>query len=294
MIIVLKDADFSANNIGKVNVDEINEFTLAAIAASGNNDMTENQVYALNSFFKTIGAWDEGDNTIFKRMNCIMLPILSKDKAHAFINYTDNLVLKNSSGNDITPSSEKVIMRNHGVAATDFTVSVTGAKIQRVWTGEFSLMWLRTEKFTKDCPTDINTAIYVREQPSTNDLVYIYETRNSLNTGSQLGASGIKVSGDYVFTSFEDEVIGAQGITLRSAGDAYSIINGLGQSRNWSLNGTPFTPGDNSWFETRVFGMSKYNDVAAMGVVMFGKAMTNAEMDAVASAINGLRDAFLV
>lgn len=45
MIITLKQADFSANNIGKIEIEmeELSQFTLDAIAASGNDTMTTPQ-----------------------------------------------------------------------------------------------------------------------------------------------------------------------------------------------------------------------------------------------------------
>ena len=292
MIVVLKDADFSANNIEKVNVDAINEFTLAAITASGNDTMTDNQISALNAFFKTIGAWSTEENTIFSRMNVIYLPIIAKDVAHSMINYVDNTIPKTSGGVDVTPGGTAVI-RSHGLVATDFTTNSNSAKITRAWAGECSILWLRTEKFSSLSATNQNYSAWVREQPSNKVLCGVYETNipgSSASTLSLAGISGLS----YKATSYDADIIAAQGFSIREDNDAYLIYNGVATTETGVTFSNAITPVEGSWFETKGFGVNKINDAASIGVVMFGKALTNAEMDSVAAAINGLRDAFLV
>ena len=57
MILVLKNADFSAKNIGQVQVTvNLHAFTEAAIQASGNTSLTAEQKSALDSLFLSMGV----------------------------------------------------------------------------------------------------------------------------------------------------------------------------------------------------------------------------------------------
>lgn len=107
MIVVLKTADFSANNLGQIIVpEEINPFTYGAIAASGNT-FTNEQTQAINTFFKTIGAFD--DSGVFSKIDLLYLPMLAVDVTKALVNYKDNSV--------ITVSDTRYSLRNKGLAA---------------------------------------------------------------------------------------------------------------------------------------------------------------------------------
>lgn len=110
MVIVLKDADFSASNIGQIEIEvKIDEFTEAAITASGNASMTTSQQNALNSFFKTLGAFG-GNGTIWNKLTFLWLPVISGDLAHSLVNYKDNVV-------SATPNSTYWALNNNGIKA---------------------------------------------------------------------------------------------------------------------------------------------------------------------------------
>ena len=108
MILVLNGADFSENNLGQVEVTTIlDDFTKAAISASGNNSMTEIQKSALNTFFKKIGAFGSGSQ-IFSKMRYLYLPLIASDLSHSMVNYVNNDAA-------ISPSNTKFQLRNHGI-----------------------------------------------------------------------------------------------------------------------------------------------------------------------------------
>lgn len=88
MIIKLTGADFSANNIGKINIRELNQFTISAINASGNNAMTDSQKYGLDDFFFKIGAFGV-QSAVFSKMKMLYLPLISQDIAGARTNYAN-------------------------------------------------------------------------------------------------------------------------------------------------------------------------------------------------------------
>lgn len=112
MIIVLKGADFSTNNIGHIEVTQkLAPFTLAAIEASGNTSLKAEQKSALNTFFNNLGAF--GNTGLWTKIKVLMMPMLSLDLAHSMVDYTDNEV-------KVVPNStyyEQLQDGLHGIAA---------------------------------------------------------------------------------------------------------------------------------------------------------------------------------
>lgn len=98
MILVLKGADFSANNLGQVEITtELDAFTKAAIVASGNTSMTDVQKSALNTFFKKLGAF--GATGVWSKIHYAWMPIIGGSLDKAFLNYKSNEV-------NVVPKSE--------------------------------------------------------------------------------------------------------------------------------------------------------------------------------------------
>ena len=118
MIIVLKGADFSAKNIGHIEVTtKLFPFTLAAIEASGNTSLSGEQKSALNTFFDNLGAFD--NTGLWAKIKVLMMPMLSLDLAHSMVDYTDNEV-------KVVPNStyyEQVQDGLHGIATENNYVS---------------------------------------------------------------------------------------------------------------------------------------------------------------------------
>lgn len=126
MIIRLSRADFSANNIGKYEFPkELSKFTLNAIAASG-KVMTDEQKYALEDFFTSIGAID--NSGIWAKLDKVYIPFIGADVTKGLVNYkdnnldntlnADNLTLVNGGvkvkgSSDLTPSDANNIVDNY-------------------------------------------------------------------------------------------------------------------------------------------------------------------------------------
>lgn len=106
MIIRLSRADFSANNIGKYEFPkELSQFTLDAIAASG-KVMTDEQKYAMEDFFTSIGAID--NNGIWAKLDKVYIPFIGADVTKGLMNYkTNNL--------DNTLNADNLTLVNGGV-----------------------------------------------------------------------------------------------------------------------------------------------------------------------------------
>ena len=124
MIIVLKDANFANNNIGEVEVPRlINQFTLNAIAASGNT-FTEAQTAALDDFFEAVGAFGT-QSSIWSKLSKVYMPMLAGSLARAVVNYKDNNV-------DVVPSDYYKIV-NHGITRNGENTSTDKISFDDTW-----------------------------------------------------------------------------------------------------------------------------------------------------------------
>ena len=149
MIIKLNGADFSANNIGKIDFPiEISEFTKRAIIASGSK-MTTEQQNALEVFFRNVGAIGSGSE-LWGKLTKVYLPFLGVDVTKSFVNYKGNTV-------DATPLATDAEIVNGGfrIKGADGTTAISvpdSCKIDGVsidWR-DASVFVLNTEDFVFD------------------------------------------------------------------------------------------------------------------------------------------------
>lgn len=108
MILVIKNADFSANCIGKVELNRnLNPFTLAAIEASGNQSMTSEQKSALDTFFNKIGAFGN-ESEIWSKLDKVYIPFICSSLSKVCVNYKTN-------ESEYELSAERYTLRNKGI-----------------------------------------------------------------------------------------------------------------------------------------------------------------------------------
>lgn len=108
MIFIVKGADYSANNIGHIDIKrELNQFTLDAIVASGNESMSTAQKIALDNFFESVGAFGTRSE-VWSKLDRVYIPFLCNSLDKAVLNYKTNLV-------DRSLSAERYKMRNKGI-----------------------------------------------------------------------------------------------------------------------------------------------------------------------------------
>lgn len=153
MIIRLSRADFSANNIGKYEFPkELSQFTIDAIAASG-KVMTDEQKYAMEDFFTSIGAID--NNGIWAKLDKVYIPFIGADVTKGLMNYkTNNL--------DNTLNADNLTLVNGGVKvkgeADVTTADANNAVDNYVWNWDSkSVFMLNTEPLIIDGST---TSLY--------------------------------------------------------------------------------------------------------------------------------------
>lgn len=82
-------------------IETINPFTRAAIAASGNTQITEGQTWALNRFFSNLGAFN--NSALWRKIDALVLPMIcNKNLSTALTNYVGNVVVAAKSGDSFS------------------------------------------------------------------------------------------------------------------------------------------------------------------------------------------------
>lgn len=96
MIIVLSGADFSANNIGKIDLPvELDDTTKSILSMLTKYGATSMQAQHLNNFVLGLKS-----NGIYEKLTYLFLPIFAKELGEAFTNTIDG---DNESPSDVTP-----------------------------------------------------------------------------------------------------------------------------------------------------------------------------------------------
>lgn len=230
MIIRLSRADFSANNIGKYEFPkELSQFTLDAIAASG-KVMTDEQKYAMEDFFTSIGAID--NNGIWAKLDKVYIPFIGADVTKGLMNYknnnldntlnADNLTLVNGGvkvkgSSNLTPAdannvvdnyvwnweSKSVLMLNTEPLIID--ASISSVYQLSVYTGSVSNKW----QGFKIINTVNHVIKFVIDQSNTNligqpDYIQNYSlvTRPQLIGASSNGSNVICMLGNGITKTF--------------------------------------------------------------------------------------------
>lgn len=108
----------TVNNPDLPVLEEMQQFTLDAIAASGNNDMTDAQKWALNKFFISIGAPD--NSSIFAKTKGLFLPMICNDNiVKAMYDYKNSTLYSSNTGVSFDS--------NHGLTAdSNSTTNIFG------------------------------------------------------------------------------------------------------------------------------------------------------------------------
>ena len=284
MILKLSGADFSANNLGVVQVQQdLLPYTEAAILASGNAQMTEPQKSALDKLFRAMGA--DGSNNVMSKMRKIYLPILcGGDVTKAMINYADS-----SYPNDKVLDATKWTYRSHGIvglASSGNNITLTLS--QPLLTDNFSCFVLKTEKMEYGV-ADASHGIILRGKTSTSKFLGLTNPSNSSDHITSLGSYGLewypggwrKVN-DAVKTS-----------TINFGSDGCDVC-GIG---TWLATTHPSSYTDMSGESSQtlyVFGLASMNTAKAYGVAIIGEAVTLEQAKLITQRIDELYDAFNV
>lgn len=147
MLIVIRNADFSANNIGTISVPaELNDFTKAALAASNNNGLASDKKQALDTFFKEMGAFGSQSN-LWSKFDMVYLPFVVSGMEYSLMNYIDNTTV-------VTPNTSYFSKVNGGIKPiADFNDDAYKLKISSEYVFDYrnkSTLFLATENINTD------------------------------------------------------------------------------------------------------------------------------------------------
>lgn len=280
MIITLKGADFSADNIGQVELERtLNAYTLAAIEASGNTGMTDTQKFALDDLFIAMGV--DGSNNVMSKIRKLYIPMLATEVANALINYADNTFTK-----DATPNPANWELRNLGIAqkASGQNFSLT---LDNPLDGtNFTQIWLRTENMVSGV-NDSCISFILRGKTDTTKFLGLGDNSASGNNGIQWGSYGYQ-NFKYYLKSGEQRV--ATGCTIRSLSDT-SIKAFTTDVEKITLT---LSVGDMSGETSQTMYLLGLNDQRApkpYGLFLIGESITEAQFTNILSKIDALYSA---
>lgn len=115
--LIINGADFSGVSIGKVVLPrELSSKAIEWIEASGNNELTNTQKFAIDDFITAIGV--ETDNSVWSKLDKMFLPMLANDLGHSLIDYKNNYVAASPA------NINNLVYRNHGVAPSSNPVDI--------------------------------------------------------------------------------------------------------------------------------------------------------------------------
>lgn len=291
MIIKLNGADFSANNIGKIDFPiEISNFTKRAIEASGSTMDTNKQI-ALEIFFRSVGAIGSVSG-LWSKLTYVYLPFLGDNVTKAFVNYKDNSV-------DATPLVTDAELVNGGfrIKGADGTTGISipeSCKVSGVsidWR-DASVFVLNTEEFVFDESKIIsisnlhdltNGEFFMVNTPSTNTI--------TISASQYTDGDNAYITPSTAFAIYEG-VSNKQVIGFSSHdGDLNGVFYGGKTKRTASRNLDNATDVTGMLYTGSLTG--KVSGQYANGAIVIGKYMAIEEMVAFQTALTELAGNFI-
>ena len=284
MILVLKGADFSDNNLGQVEVSQdLLPYTEAAILASGNAQMTPPQKSALDNLFRTMEAGQVGG--VMSKMRKVYLPIIAGDVSKALTDYSTD-----SFNVDLVLNSANWKIQSHGLIGYTTGQPITLTLNNPLNTGNFSCFALRTEKMVTGA-ADSHQVMLLRGKTNTSNWLGL--RCDSMSSNNIVGSGSSGASKWYTGYSKEEDTISAVGVNMSGTTTfAISPRNG-GTSETFTPTNVIDMSGEASQI-LYVFGLGNMNMEKPYAVAMMGEALTEQQTRDIVSKINALYDAFNV
>lgn len=280
MIIKINGADFSQNNLGQVVViNELDPFTKAAIAASGNNSLTLQQKVMLNELFLKMGV--DGSNNVMSKIHRLYLPIIAGDVSHALINYKDIDFV-----NDKVLDSSHWILRNNGLVGIASGQEINLVESNPIMQNNFFELFLRTELVSLDV-NDTSYAMVLRGKTNTTQFLGLSQSSVSNDTTCSLSEYGA-IWGNW---SKKTDEIKASGV------NSASTYNDVLQRGVYTHEDIPKTTNVDMNGETSqtlyVLGINTTNTTKPYGVLMLGEALGSQDFLNIANAVDNLYSSFV-
>ena len=281
MIITLKGADFSANNIGQVNIERVlNPYTVAAIEASGNTSLTEAQKFALDDLFLAMGV--DGSNTVMSKMRKLYIPMIGGTVGDAFINYATNDFTK-----DVTPNSANWKMQNLGITKIDTSQPLTTSLSTPITQYNITALWLRTENMVSGTD-DTNDVFYIRGVTDTTKFMSEREGSATSNTKIEWQNSGYSTR-PFINKSVEQRI--TTGFCLRSSSDKEIYVYENGNIYPYAgLEATVDMAGESTQ-TLYLLGKGVVTNTKPMAFIMLGEGISHDDFLNVRAKVDALYDA---
>lgn len=278
MIIVLNEADFSANNLGQVEVEtDLMDFTKNAIIASGNDTMTGEQKSALDNLFKAMGV--DGSNDVMSKMVKVYIPMLANDVSKALVNYADEEFTV-----DLALNSANWKFQNRGLIGLASGQNITLTNNSVLNTNNYSCFVLRTAKMVTSV-ADSSYTLILRGKTTTSKFLGPSYNSASSNNIIQMNNYGAKWMPEKNKT---DDDISTNVFMYKDSTCRYRF------GKTWDIQSTPGTLTDMTG-ETQqtlyCFGLAGMNMAMPYGVAMIGEGMEFEVAQNIAEKIDNLANA---
>lgn len=300
MLIVIRDADFSANNIGTISVPvELNAFTKAALAASNNNGLASDKKQALDTFFKEMGAFGSQSN-LWSKFDMVYLPFVVSGMEYSLMNYIDNTTV-------VTPNTSYFSKVNGGIkpiANINKNSAANVLKVSKSYVFDYrnkSTIFLATEDvdITKSRYNGVVTqwtsgTSFKRWGPRNSGPSSDYHTMTATLT---IDNSWATIASDSSALYLESDLAkGVRGISCDGTTVYFMGANG-------TVKSTPVKSGSDTYASTAAGDLyfnsenykgdiGDYTIYAAQGALIMGTYLTSSEMQTVQTSLMKLYNAF--
>lgn len=256
--------------------ETMQQFTLDAIAASGNATMTDAQKLALNHFFYRIGAID--NNGIYAKLGGLFMPLICGDVlAKALVDYKGTNI---EGREDI--SSKNAKFQHHGIVKSDPSQSASTAnQIMRTnYAGSVTSLTVAA-MFTESFLADSSSTLSLIGFKDSTDAAFkqISAAQSSTIDYMQLLAKRATYSPKTAFS-------GAIGTIDGNIHSALFISDSPFESTGTTDSGSAPTSVN--------YVQICWNNVAPIGIYAYGSALSSSERDVFARAMKDLVAAFVV
>lgn len=303
MLIVIRDADFSANNIGTISVPEdLNAFTKAALAASNNNGLASDKKQALNTFFKEMGAFGSQSN-LWSKFDMVYLPFVVSGMEYSLMNYIDNTTV-------VTPNTSYFSKVNGGIkpiANIDASSEANVLKVSTNYVFDYrnkSVLLLATQ----DADTSKqyqNQGVVMQHSGGasfkkwgvrTTGASPNYNTIQPVTTIDNSFTVLENSTSDLDFVSGSDVSKGVRGISCDGTTVYFMGANGTVKSSAVKSGASTYasTAAGNLFFNSAHYKgyITDYTTYAAQGALIMGTYLTSSEMQTVQTSLMKLYNAF--
>ena len=280
MNIIIKGADFSANNIGQLSVQP-SAFTLAVLAKYSRT-LSSNQTNAVNTFI--LGLQNSG---IYNKIKHLYLPILAGSLSESFINVALAGLPTEINPNSTYHQLDAFGIKNKGLGENALASLNVDFATDNLTNVDFHSLWFNTENYTALTNTIIpigNGSYMSASWSNITDFVGITPASNFILASSNI-YNLIQIGTDYTLS-----------IGYKNTLKGYSFLQNdklksyRPQEAELTLTDTYSVNDINGTMD--LTGYLNSSMLKKHGLISFGKGLTNSEITQYSGLANALMTAF--